>query len=74
MWLFLIINIVHKRERWNMIKDCEKDSPLKEKAMDHLLAACDRRECLVLIGKAYDRITYYDKIEQAFKGLYGRAN
>lgn len=47
---------------------------LKEKAMVHLLASCDRRECLRLIGLAYDRITYYDNMEQAFKGLYGRAN
>ena len=47
---------------------------LKEKAMQHLLAACDRRECLRLIGMAYDRITYYDNKEQAFRGLYGRAN
>lgn len=71
-----------QRERWNMIrmKDTGLEEQqiveplLKEKAMQHLLAACDRRECLKLIGMAYDRITYYDNMEQAFKGLYGRTN
>ena len=52
----------------------KEESTLKDKAMEHLLAACNRRECLQLIGMAYDRITYYDNMEQAFKGLYGRAN
>lgn len=51
-----------------------QEATLKEKAMEHLLASCDRRECLRLIGKAYDRITYYDNMEQAFSGLYGRGN
>jgi hypothetical protein len=50
------------------------ESTLKEKAMEHLLATCDRRECLALIAKAYDRITYYDNKELSFSGLYGRGN
>jgi len=52
----------------------KEEHTLKEKSMEHLIASCDRRECLRLIGMAYDRITYYDNKEQAFKGLYGRAN
>lgn len=47
---------------------------LKEKAMSHLLASCDRRECLKLIGMAYDRITYYDNIQEALRGYWARSN
>lgn len=47
---------------------------LKEKAMDHLCAACDRDELFTLMAKVNDRITYLDTIEVNFRGLYGRAN
>ena len=39
--------------------ECEEKT-LKERAMEHLLASCDRRDCLVLIEKAYNRITMFD--------------
>lgn len=54
--------------------DVSLEPTLKKKAMAHLLASCNRKECLELIGMAYDRITYHDNVEQAFKGLYGRTN
>ena len=46
----------------------------KERAMEHLLASCNREECLKIIAKAYDRITYYDNITQALTGLWARSN
>jgi hypothetical protein len=45
-----------------------------EELMDHLCASCDRDELFHLMAKVNDRITYLDKQEQAFRGLYGRAN
>ena len=47
---------------------------LKERAMNHLCASCDRDELFTLMAKVNDRIVYLDNITASFKGLYGRAN
>lgn len=65
---------MHRTKDLAIEEQQKEEATLKVRAMEHLLASCDRRECLQLIGMAYDRITYYDNKEQALKGLYGRTN
>lgn len=47
---------------------------MKELAMNHLCASCDRDELFKLRAKVNDRITYLDIISGSLNGLYGRAN
>jgi hypothetical protein len=56
------------------VKDTGIGNQQLEELMEHLVASCDRDQCFRLMAKVNDRIVYIDETEQAFKGLYGRAN
>jgi len=44
------------------------DPTLRIKAIEHILAGSNRKECLNIISMAYERIEYFDRVTEMLKG------